>query len=166
MTHRPCKEQIIKENEKFEPSISKNSHILDSNINQVSNLESNEDKAKVDEGNETGSSLDLYDAGEHNNEHASWQTNDNGQPRGILKRCVRRCFSESHATSQASVDNLAWSNSIFDAISGTVPESSSSSTSSEDNRMSEDVTSHKKSVRFNEVVQRQIFRSNIIHLKE
>ena len=56
--------------------------------------------------------------------------------------------------------NLAWSNSIFDAISGNVPESPSSSNSSEYNRIIEDVTAHKKSVRFNEVVQRQVFRSN------
>merc|ERR1711909_242868 len=46
-------------------------------------------------------------------------------------------------------------------------ESSSSSTSSEDsNRMIEDVTAHKKSVRFNEIVQRQIFRSNSSILKQ
>merc|ERR1712223_1368545 len=111
------------------------------------------------------------------NEHDSSETvqhydndsfdKDDCQPRGILKRCVRRCFSESHATSQATSDNLAWSNAIFDAIKSPIAESSSSSTSSEDGtRMIDDVTSHKKSVRFNEVVQRQIFRSNSSILKQ
>lgn len=87
---------------------------------------------------------------------AAESTKDNLQPRGILKRCVRRCFSESHATSQENADDISWSN--FDC-SDTIPESLSSA-SSEDSRAADDGATHKKSVRFNEVVQRQIFRSN------
>ena len=123
-----------------------------------------------------GSKDSVNDINESKTEHESDEAlkkqddsnSDNGyyQPRGILKRCVRRCFSESHATSQANSDNLAWSNAIFDAITAPMAESSSSSTSSEDGRMNDDVTAHKKSVRFNEVVQRQIFRSNSSILKQ
>ena len=89
---------------------------------------------------------------------ATETTKDNLHPRGILKRCVRRCFSESHATaSHENADEISWSN--FDC-SDPIPESPLSSASSEDSRVVDDGTTHKKSVRFNEVVQRQIFRSN------
>ena len=67
---------------------------------------------------------------------------DTQEVRGILKhRCVRRCFSESQA------ESLRWSN---DANSNcdSVPE--------ED----EEESGCKKTVRFNEVVKRQVFRQN------
>lgn len=132
----------------------------------VDNLESDNILDKLDSINETDRKLDSHDVEKPEDGYASWDSTNYGQPRGILKRCVRRCFSESHATSQMSADNLAWSNAIFDAISGPAPEDSSSSSSTEDNRITEDVTVHKKSVRFNEVVQRQIFRSNSSILKQ
>ena len=123
------------------------------------------DKAPINNIRDSNNEYDSKEAQEQQNDNLNYNK-DNCQPRGILKRCVRRCFSESHATSQTSSDNLAWSNAIFDAINSNA-ESSSSSTSSEDsNRMIEDVTAHKKSVRFNEIVQRQIFRSNSSILKQ
>ena len=83
----------------------------------------------------------------------SEETNkEKGQPRGILKRCVRRCFSESHATSQVTMDNFAWSNSIFDSISDPIPENSLSSASSEDSKMEDDGVANKKFVRLLDVV--------------
>merc|ERR1712020_189430 len=99
-------------------------------------------------------------------DEAGWQSKEKNQPRGILKRCVRRCFSESHATSQATNDNIAWTNSILEAISDQISDSNSSAASSEDSRILEDVPANKKSVRFNEVVQRQIFRSNSSIMKQ
>merc|ERR1712088_1114526 len=99
-------------------------------------------------------------------DEAGWQSKEKIQPRGILKRCVRRCFSESHATSQATNDNIAWTNSILEAISDQLSDSNSSAASSEDSRILEDVPANKKSVRFNEVVQRQIFRSNSSIMKQ
>jgi hypothetical protein len=159
--------QIGEESKQYAGKSVKNAgQAVETKMNQVNNVETNKNMDKLDVTNEIGSSLDLYDAIEQEDRHALWKSNNNGQPRGILKRCVRRCFSESHATSQASADNLAWSNSIFDAISTTVSGSPSSSTNSEDNRMPEDSISLKKSVRFNEVVQRQIFRSNSSIMKQ
>ena len=99
-------------------------------------------------------------------DEAGWQSKEKIQPRGILKRCVRRCFSESHATSQAANDNMAWTNSILEAISDQISDSNSSAASSEQSRIMEDVPANKKSVRFNEIVQRQIFRSNSSIMKQ
>merc|ERR1712018_68509 len=136
----------------------------------------NDDKASTDKfrGNDQDAICNIKDSKTRYESDEALQKHDDSsdpnsgyyQPRGILKRCVRRCFSESHATSQANSDNLAWSNAIFDAITSPMADSSSSSTSSEDGRMNDDVTAQKKSVRFNEVVQRQIFRSNSSILKQ
>ena len=132
------------------------------------------DKSKGNFGNDQDGIYNTQDSKtRYESDEALQQQDDNCdskcgyyQPRGILKRCVRRCFSESHATSQANSDNLAWSNAIFEAITSPMADSSSSSASSEDGRMNDDVTAQKKSVRFNEVVQRQIFRSNSSILKQ
>merc|ERR1711902_381027 len=136
----------------------------------------NDDKASTDKfmGNDQDAICNIKDSKTRYESDEALQQQDDSydsnsgyyQPRGILKRCVRRCFSESHATSQANSDNLAWSNAIFDAITSPMAESSSSSSSSEDGRLNDDVTAQKKSVRFNEVVQRQIFRSNSSILNE
>merc|ERR1712043_28968 len=105
----------------------------------------------------------MGDSIEQEDKISLWHTKNKVQPKGILKRCVRRCFSESHATSQASINNLDWSNSILDVISSPA---SDSPPSSEENGVIDDFAAQKKSVRFNEVVQRQIFRSNSSILKQ
>ena len=105
----------------------------------------------------------VLDSIEQEDKISLWHTKNKVQPKGILKRCVRRCFSESHATSQASINNLDWSNSILDVISSPASDSPSSS---EENGVIDDFAAQKKSVRFNEVVQRQIFRSNSSILKQ
>ncbi|TRY61480.1 hypothetical protein TCAL_02164 [Tigriopus californicus] len=71
----------------------------------------------------------------------------NGQEvRSILKRAVKRCFSESHT------DLLSWQS---DSSSSSQDSNESCNTGSE-----ADSVISKRSVRFNETVQRQIFRPN------
>ena len=75
--------------------------------------------------------------------------------RGILKhpkRCVRRCFSESHTTA------LMWNNSeVIDSISE-VSEEEEGGPSSKGQTATAEVGG--KKVSFNEVVKRQVFKAN------
>ena len=75
--------------------------------------------------------------------------------RGILKhpkRCVRRCFSESHTTA------LMWNNSeVIDSISE-VSEEEEGGPSSKGHTATAEVGG--KKVSFNEVVKRQVFKAN------
>merc|ERR1711963_205083 len=81
--------------------------------------------------------------------------------RGILKypgkRCVRRCFSESHTANMQMQE--AWNNSgVIDAISESISEEDEEKRSQDGSASSGSTTT--KTVRFDAVVKRQVFRQN------